>query len=100
MKDPALPQAVALVAGIAWILCCYGCGVGLSCSSDSTPSLETYICHGYSHKKKKRKKKKKSQKSSGEVRSVQCKVPGVTQKKLLSLGKMEPLGSGFGEEGS
>ena len=28
-----------------------------SCSSDSTPSLEPFICHGYSPKKKKEKKK-------------------------------------------
>ena len=30
-----------------------------SCSSDSTPSLGTSICHGGGPKKKKRKKKKK-----------------------------------------
>ena len=30
------------------------CGCGLSCSSDSTPSLGTSICHRYSPKKKKK----------------------------------------------
>ena len=29
---------------MAQIQCCHGCGVGLSCSSDSTPSLGTSIC--------------------------------------------------------
>ena len=27
--------------------CCYGCGVGCSCSSYLTPSLGTSICHGH-----------------------------------------------------
>ena len=34
-----------------------GCGVGWQLSSDSTPSLGTSICHGYSPKKDKRKRK-------------------------------------------
>ena len=45
VKDPGLPQAVAKVADGAQIPCCYVCGVGLSCSSDSSPSLGTSICH-------------------------------------------------------
>ena len=28
VKDPALPQAAALVGDVARIWCCYGCGVG------------------------------------------------------------------------
>ena len=34
VKDLALPWAVVWVADRAWILCCCGCGVGGSCSSD------------------------------------------------------------------
>ena len=38
------------------IQCCYGsCGVGHRCGSDSTPRLETSICHRRGHKKKKKK---------------------------------------------
>ena len=36
---------------------CYGCGVGLSYSSDLTPSLGTSICHRFSTKKGEREKK-------------------------------------------
>ena len=32
---------------MAQVPCCCGCGVGLKCSSDSIPSLETSICHTY-----------------------------------------------------
>ena len=28
VKDPALPQAAAEIADAAWILHCYGCGIG------------------------------------------------------------------------
>ena len=28
IKDPALPQAMAQVADVAWIQCCCGCGAG------------------------------------------------------------------------
>ena len=30
IKDPALPQAAAQVAGVAQTWCCCGCGIGLS----------------------------------------------------------------------
>ena len=52
-KDLALPQAAAWVTDAAQILCRHGCGVGLSCSSDSVPGLGTSICYRYGHKKKK-----------------------------------------------
>ena len=35
---PGLAQCIKDLA-FGWILHCYGCGVGLSCSSGSTPSL-------------------------------------------------------------
>ena len=41
VKDPALPQCATLVTDMAWIWCCRGSGVALSCSSDLTPSLGT-----------------------------------------------------------
>ena len=50
VKDLVLPQAATEVANVTWIQRCSGCG---SCSSNSTPSLGTSICHRYSRKKKK-----------------------------------------------
>ena len=51
VKDLALPQAATGVTDVAPIWYCYVCDVGLSCSSDSTSSLETSICCRYSPKK-------------------------------------------------
>ena len=48
VKDPKLLQTAEVVQ----IWCCRGCGVGLSCSSNSAPSLGTSICHRCSTKKK------------------------------------------------
>ena len=56
VKDLALLQAVAQVAGATQIQCCCGCGGGLSCGSYSTLSPGTSICCGCSHKKKKKRK--------------------------------------------
>ena len=42
---------------MAWIQCCCGYGIGLSCSSDLTPSLGTSIYYRCGHKKKKENKK-------------------------------------------
>ena len=42
---------------MAWILCCYGCGVSRHCSTDSTPSLGTSICSWCSPKKTRNKTK-------------------------------------------
>jgi len=56
VKDPGLPQAAAWVSDRAQIQCCHGCGIGLRCCSDSTPSLGASICHRCSHQKKKNKK--------------------------------------------
>ena len=69
------PENVGLIPGLAGglrIHCCcklqhklqmcLGSGVAVavleasSCSSDSTPSLGTYICHRYGSKKKRREK--------------------------------------------
>ena len=58
VRDPALSQAVAQAADVAWIWCCCGCGIDLSCSSDLIPSLATSIFCRCSPKKKKKKKKK------------------------------------------
>ena len=45
--DPALPWAVVQVMDAAWLLCGWGCGAGLRCSSDPTPRLRTSIyCRG------------------------------------------------------
>ena len=46
-----MAQDAAQVAGGAWISECCGCGVGLSCRSDSTPSPETSIPTGAALKK-------------------------------------------------
>ena len=54
VKDPALPQAVAQVAEVARSQCYCGWGVGLSCSSYSTPSLGTSMCCRCGCKKKKK----------------------------------------------
>ena len=43
VKDQALLRAV--VADVAWVSSCCGCGISWSCSSDLTPSLGTSICH-------------------------------------------------------
>ena len=56
VKDPALPQAAAEFADVAWIPSCCDCGIGFSCSSNSTPSQGTFICHRCCPKKKKEKK--------------------------------------------
>ena len=56
VKDPVLPQAAAEVANTARIQCCCGCGVTLSCSSDSTSHLGTSTGHRCSRKKEKKKK--------------------------------------------
>ena len=49
VKEPALPWAVVQVTDAARIWHCYGCAVG--CSSNSTPSLGTSMCHGCGPKK-------------------------------------------------
>ena len=49
------------MADAAQIWCCCGCGVGLSCSSNLTPSLETSICCRCSYKKTKNKKNPKNE---------------------------------------
>ena len=41
VKNLVLPQTAAQVTHVAWIRCCHGCGVVLSCSSNSTPSPGT-----------------------------------------------------------
>ena len=51
VKNPVLPQAAAYGTNVAQIYC--GCGVGLSCSPDSTSSLGTSVCCRCSQKKKK-----------------------------------------------
>ena len=53
VTDPVLPQASAQVTDAAHTQCCHGCGCGLSCGSDSTTSLGTFICHSCGHKKEK-----------------------------------------------
>ena len=52
VKTPVLLQAVAQIADVARIWHCYDHGIGLSCSSHLTPSLEISICHRCSTKKK------------------------------------------------
>ena len=53
-KDLVLLQAVQITdAAQTWHY--YGCGVGLSYSSDSTPSLGTSTCHTCGPKKEKEK---------------------------------------------
>ena len=47
VKYLALLQAAAQVSDVAQIWCCHGCGVGLSCSSNSTPSPGIPICCRY-----------------------------------------------------
>ena len=37
VKDPWLLQPAMQVTDVTWIQCCLGCGIGLSCSSDSIP---------------------------------------------------------------
>ena len=59
VKDLVLPQRVAEATHVAQIQHCCGCGVGLSCSSDYTPSsgISTYRKCGYKKEKKKEKNK-------------------------------------------
>ena len=52
VKDLVLPQAAVQVIDVAWIQCCHGYGIGLCCSSNSTPSLGTSECCSCSWKKK------------------------------------------------
>ena len=73
VKKLVLPQNAAQIS------CCYGCGTGLSCSSDSTPGLGTSTCHRWGCKKKKKKKKKKENnltvtaKEIDMLRNIVCK---------------------------
>ena len=53
VKDMALLQALLLVTDMAQIWC-HGWGVSFSCSSNSTPSPGTSVCHKRSLKKKKK----------------------------------------------
>ena len=53
VKDPVLPQAAVKFKDVAQIQCC--CGVDLSCSSDSNPSLGTSTCRRVGCEKEKRK---------------------------------------------
>ena len=58
VKYPALPQAsYCMGTDEVWIRCFGSCGVGLSCSSNSTPSPGTSICHKCGHKRKTNKQK-------------------------------------------
>ena len=52
VKDPVLLQGVAQVADVAWIQCCCGYGIGLSCSSSSAPVQELLYATGVTVKKK------------------------------------------------
>ena len=52
VKNLALPQAAAEVAGMAQIWCCGGWSIGHSCSSNSAPGPGTSICCRCSQKKK------------------------------------------------
>ena len=54
VKDPALLQAEAEVADAAQICCCCYCGVGLRCSSDSTPAWALPCIAGVGIKRKKK----------------------------------------------
>ena len=63
----------------AWILCCCGCGIGSSYSSDLTPSLGTAICCRCGPKKKKKKKQTKKNpdlncSAFGKMKLVVCMV--------------------------
>ena len=53
VRDLALPWAVVYVTGKAWIPCHCGWSGGQQCSSNSTPSLGTSICHGCDPEKQK-----------------------------------------------
>ena len=56
-NPPSNHEDSGLISGLAWfvkdlIRCCYGCGIGFSYSSDSTPSLRiSIIYHRHNHKK-------------------------------------------------
>ena len=52
VKEPSLLQAAASFTHAGGIQPCCGCGIDCSCSSDSTPNLETSICHRCRLKKK------------------------------------------------
>ena len=53
VEDLALTQAEVWVTDVAQILCCHGCGVGLSCSSQLTPGPKLPCAAGVALKKKK-----------------------------------------------
>ena len=55
VKNPSLLQAVSQVIDVAWIWCWHGCGVGYSCSFDSTPGLGISIYCRCAHKNKTKK---------------------------------------------
>ena len=60
VKDPALPKAVVQVTDTAWILCCYGCGIGqqLQLLFDSQPgNFHMPYAMGAAIKSKKQKNK-------------------------------------------
>ena len=60
VKDLLLLQAVVWVSDAVQILCCCGCGIGLSGSSVSTPGLGNFICYRFGCKKKIKRKTTKT----------------------------------------
>ena len=82
VKDPILLQAVAQITVTAWIQCCYGCAVSLSCSSDSIPSLGNSICHSCGTKKQTNNKQKKNVSSPDLSHDTDILVADIT--KILS----------------
>ena len=52
-------QSAVQVADVAHSLCCCGCGIGGTCSSDSTSSLKISLCLRSSYKKKRKKGERK-----------------------------------------
>ena len=73
MRVPSLNS----LSGLGIQHCC-GCGVGRTCSSESTPSLGTSLCCGCGPKKEKKRKKKK--KSAFNTLAVREKLFHVCQK--------------------
>ena len=55
VKDLGLPGAMVQVADAAWSCVAVAVVQACSCSSNLTPSLGTFLCHGCGPKKKKKK---------------------------------------------
>ena len=70
MNPTSIHEDGASLSGLR-VQCCQGSGIGLSSSSDSTPSLGTSVCHRSGFKKKNNKERDKKERKKARNRKVE-----------------------------